>query len=175
VIILVLGGARSGKSEVAERMVARLPGPVTYVATIQLGVDTSADADHELVERVRAHRERRPSHWTTNEAGADLAGLLVTSPGTVLLDSLGPWVAAHPHADPAELCRAITGRHGDTVVVSEEVGLGVHPSSEAGRAFRDDLGQLNQAVAAVADDVFLVVAGRTLRLRPGDPDLTAPS
>jgi adenosyl cobinamide kinase/adenosyl cobinamide phosphate guanylyltransferase len=87
--------------------------------------------------------------------------------GSVLLDSLGPWVAAHggdTRVVGAALCRALTRRAGDTVIVSEEVGLGVHPSSEAGRHFRDALGSLNQAVAAVADQAFLVVAGRALRL-----------
>jgi adenosyl cobinamide kinase/adenosyl cobinamide phosphate guanylyltransferase len=73
-------------------------------------------------------------------------------------------------ADAAALCAAMTGRGADTVVVSEEVGLGVHPATEEGRRFRDALGTLNQAVAAVADEVLLVVAGRILRLdAPGAP------
>ena len=88
--------------------------------------------------------------------------------GTALVDSLGPWLAGLPGmaTDPAPLCTALTRRAGDTVVVSEEVGLGVHPSSEAGRQFRDSLGTINQAVAAVADRVVLVVAGRGLELHP---------
>jgi len=88
--------------------------------------------------------------------------------GTVVLDALGPWVAAVPafEVDAAELCDALAGRAGDTIVVSEEVGLGVHPATEAGRRFRDVLGELNQAVAAVADEVVLVLAGRALRLEP---------
>jgi adenosyl cobinamide kinase/adenosyl cobinamide phosphate guanylyltransferase len=116
---------------------------------------------------VARHRQRRPATWHTVEAGLDLAGVLDRVAGSILLDSLGPWVAAHTGddaADGAALCRALAGRRGDTVIVSEEVGLGVHPSSAAGRHFRDALGTLNQAVAAVADDVFLVVAGRALRL-----------
>ena len=93
-------------------------------------------------------------------------------PGTVLVDSLGPWVAgAQAMEVPFEdLCGALVARGGDAVIVSEEVGLGVHPSSSAGRRFRDALGLLNQAVANVADDVVLVVAGRVLRLdRWGHP------
>ena len=85
----------------------------------------------------------------------------------MLLDSLGPWVAAHGEDGPvdgAALCRALTERTGDSVVVSEEVGLGVHPSSAAGRQFRDALGTLNQDVAEVADQVVLIVAGRVLPL-----------
>jgi adenosyl cobinamide kinase/adenosyl cobinamide phosphate guanylyltransferase len=85
-----------------------------------------------------------------------------------VLDALGPWVASVPDfgVDTGELCGALTERDGDTVVVSEEVGLGVHPATESGRRFRDALGELNQAVAGVADDVVLVVAGRALRLEP---------
>ena len=86
--------------------------------------------------------------------------------GTVLVDSLGPWVSSSTdmEVDADALCAALVERHGDTVVVSEEVGLSVHPSTAAGRRFRDVLGLVNQAVAARADEVLLVVAGRTLRL-----------
>ena len=86
----------------------------------------------------------------------------------VLVDALGPWVAASPGmtVDAAALCAALTGRAADTVVVSEEVGLGVHPATEDGRRFRDALGTLNQAVATVADEVLFVVAGRILPLGP---------
>jgi adenosyl cobinamide kinase/adenosyl cobinamide phosphate guanylyltransferase len=166
VITLVLGGARSGKSEVAERIAARLPEPVTYLATLTPGDDP------DLAVRIEAHRARRPACWRTVQAGPELPALLRSVPGPVLLDALGPWVAASPGmiADSAALCAALTGREADTVVVSEEVGLGVHPATEDGRRFRDALGTLNQAVAAVADEVLLVVAGRVLRLdAPGAP------
>ncbi|HEY3844441.1 MAG TPA: bifunctional adenosylcobinamide kinase/adenosylcobinamide-phosphate guanylyltransferase [Acidimicrobiales bacterium] len=159
-ITLVLGGARSGKSAVAERMAGALHPPVTYLATMVVGDDP------DLAARVQAHRERRPAEWRTVDAGADLPGLVARTPGPILIDSLGPWVAAHAGApiDATALTDALRRRDGDAIVVSEEVGLGVHPSSEAGRLFRDALGQLNQAVAALADQVFWVVAGRTLRL-----------
>jgi adenosylcobinamide kinase / adenosylcobinamide-phosphate guanylyltransferase len=162
VIVLVLGGARSGKSAYAERRAASLPAPISYVAT------AFVDGDADLAARVAEHRARRPESWTTIEAGADLPDVLRATRGTVVLDALGPWVAAAPDfgVDAAELCDALAGRHGDTVVVSEEVGLGVHPSTAAGQQFRDTLGELNQAVATVADDVVLVVAGRALRLEP---------
>jgi len=163
VITLVLGGARSGKSEVAERLVAQLPPPVTYIATARL-----AD-DDDLAARVAVHRDRRPSEWKTIEADLDLAATLRDADaGTVLLDALGSWVARHADflVDTDALLTALTRRSGDTVVVSEEVGLGVHPSTEAGRRFRDALGTVNRAVADVADDVLLVVAGRVLPLDP---------
>ena len=160
-ITLVLGGARSGKSGVAERLAARSGGPVTYIATAAVDAD---DADH--VARVAAHQARRDPTWTTLEAGPALPAALQAASGTVLVDSLGTWVTAHPDLAPAvgALCAALRSRGGDTIVVSEEVGLGVHPSSELGRQFRDALGQVNVAVADVADAVLLVVAGRVLRL-----------
>jgi adenosyl cobinamide kinase/adenosyl cobinamide phosphate guanylyltransferase len=162
-ITLVLGGTRSGKSEVAERLVAGLPGPITYVATA-----TADPADPDMAARIDAHRARRPPVWRTVEAGGDLCAALAGLTATVLVDSLGTWVAACPDfdADVAALRAALAGRVGDTVLVSEEVGLGVHPSSAAGRRFRDAMGEVNQAVAAMADEVLLVVAGRILRLLP---------
>ena len=160
-ITLVLGGARSGKSAVAEQLAARLPVPVTYVATARVD---PADADH--VERVAAHRARRDPTWTTVEAADDLAAALRSLSGSVLVDSLGTWVSSAEgfEVDAGDLVAALRDRHGDTVVVSEEVGLGVHPSSDLGRRFRDALGTVNQAVAEVADQVLLVVAGRVLPL-----------
>jgi adenosyl cobinamide kinase/adenosyl cobinamide phosphate guanylyltransferase len=158
-ITLLLGGIRSGKSALAERLAGQLPPPVTYLAT-------AAVVDDEHASRVAAHRARRDPTWTTVEAGAGLVGALLAVSGTVLVDSLGSWVAAHDDfaADPALLCAALAGRRGDAVVVSEEVGLSVHPSAAAGRRFADSLGLVNAAVADVCDRVLLVVAGRTLAL-----------
>jgi adenosyl cobinamide kinase/adenosyl cobinamide phosphate guanylyltransferase len=163
VITLVLGGTRSGKSEVAETLVAGAPGPVTYVATGQV-------TDADMADRIAAHRRRRPAGWATVEAGTDLPAALAPLEGHVLVDSLGTWVAGHHDLAPdaAALCAALRSRaaggSGDTVVVSEEVGLGVHPPTEVGRRFADTLGELNRAVADQADRVLLVVAGRVLPL-----------
>ena len=153
-VTLVLGGARSGKSSVAERLVG--DGVVTYVATA-----VAAD----MPERVAAHRGRRPAHWATVET-QDLLEALCHTAGTVLVDSLTAWVAGAPEftVNTDGLCRVLAEREGDAVVVSDEVGLGVHPSTEVGGLFRDALGLVNQAVAAVADEVLLVVAGRALQL-----------
>jgi adenosylcobinamide kinase / adenosylcobinamide-phosphate guanylyltransferase len=162
VITLVLGGARSGKSALAERLAAEMGGGgVTYVAT-------ALATDEDMAARIEAHRARRPAAWTTVEAADDLAGIVRPLAGTVLVDGLGPWVARLDgfRADGEALCAALVGRSGPTVVVSEEVGLGVHPTTSAGRRFRDALGSLNQAVAAVAHEALLVVAGRALRLEP---------
>jgi adenosylcobinamide kinase/adenosylcobinamide-phosphate guanylyltransferase len=108
----------------------------------------------------------------TIEVGADgdLVGCLLSTTGTALVDSLGAWVATRGvddggrATDAEKLVDALTTRNGDTVVVSEEVGMSVHPLTESARRFVDALGALNQSVAVVADDVWLVVAGRTLAL-----------
>jgi adenosyl cobinamide kinase/adenosyl cobinamide phosphate guanylyltransferase len=162
VITLVLGGTRSGKSAVAEELAGRRPGPVVYVAT-----GSAAPGDADMADRIARHRRRRPASWSTVEAGAALAETLTAHPtGTVLVDALGTWVAAHPDLDPDvdALVAALTSRAGDTVLVSDEVGLGVHPATEIGRRFRDALGTVNTTVAGVADDVLFVIAGRVLPL-----------
>ncbi len=158
---LVLGGARSGKSELAEALAASAPPPVTYVAT-------GWASDDDMGERIARHRARRPAGWVTVELGAtaDLPSVLAGLEGSVLVDALGTWVAAAPGfaVDVAGLCDALVGREGRTVVVSDEVGLGVHPETELGRRFRDALGELNRAVSGVAGEVLVVVAGRVVPL-----------
>jgi adenosyl cobinamide kinase/adenosyl cobinamide phosphate guanylyltransferase len=164
VITLVLGGARSGKSAVAERLAAADGGPVTYLAT-----GSAEPSDSAFAARIAAHRLRRPTSWTTVECGADLAAALAAAEGLVLVDALGTWLAAHHDfdADIDALLAALRARTAPTILVSEEVGLGVHPSTDLGGAFRDALGSLNQAVAELAGDVLLVVAGRVLPLERG--------
>jgi len=171
VITLVIGGARSGKSEVAERLAASAAGDggaVVYIATAALD---AGDAD--MAVRIAAHRARRPPSWRTVECGGGLVDAVAGSDpdGAMLVDSLGTWVAAASPAfdvDARALCDALIARRADTVVVSEEVGLGVHPSSETGRRFRDALGACNRSVADVSDRVLLVVAGRVLPLERVD-------
>jgi len=164
VISLVLGGARSGKSEVAERMLRDLPPPRTVVAT--WAVDP---ADPDMAGRVALHRQRRPRDWAVVEVDdGRLTAAVAALGGSVLIDGLGTWVAQLPGfaADGRELAEVLGRREGTTVVVSDEVGLGVHPETEAGRRFRDELGRVNREVAEGSDQVLLVVAGRTLRLDP---------
>jgi adenosyl cobinamide kinase/adenosyl cobinamide phosphate guanylyltransferase len=164
-ITFVLGGARSGKSRFAERVAERSDAPVTYVATLIVEDDT------DLAARVEAHRLRRPREWATVECAGDLSVVLYETQGIVIVDSLGPWLAAQPemNVDFAALCIALGTREGDTIIVSDEVGQGVHPETEIGRRFRDALGTLNQSVADVADEAYLVVAGRALSL-PREPN-----
>ena len=161
-ITLVLGGARSGKSEVGERLLAGLPEPRTFVGTWAWDPD-----DMDMADRVAQHRQRRPEGWGLVEvADGDLAAAVASVGGSLLIDGLGTWVAqVHGFgADGVELAGVLRRRAGDSVVVSDEVGLGVHPETEVGRRFRDELGRVNREVADGADEVLLVVAGRTLRL-----------
>jgi adenosylcobinamide kinase / adenosylcobinamide-phosphate guanylyltransferase len=170
-ITLVLGGARSGKSEIAEALAASAEPPVTYLATARI------DLDPEWSERVALHRARRPASWRTVEvvetAGGDLVEALVESAGTVLVDSLGSWVAGSPcfEVDIDGLVAVLRARTARTILVAEEVGLGVHPSTQAGGRFRDALGRANRRVAAISDEVLLVVAGCVLRLDPAVPPI----
>lgn len=164
-VTLVLGGTRSGKSTVAEQLATELAsrggGTVTYVATASV-------TDEEMARRVAAHQARRPAAWSTVElaSSTELPAVLAHLDGSVLVDSLGTWVASAPdlEVDAQTLVHALQVRSGSTVLVSEEVGLAVHPATAVGRAFVDALGDLNQAVATVAQRVLLVVAGRTLEL-----------
>ena len=138
--------------------------PITYVAT---GWAAPEDPTWPSASPPTGPGGRR--RGSTVEAGGDLIGALHTYPeGSMLVDALGTWVAAHPDlaVDVDALVAALLGRTGPTVVVSEEVGLAVHPTTESGRRFVDVMGTLNHAVAAVADDVRLVVAGRSLPLPP---------
>jgi adenosyl cobinamide kinase/adenosyl cobinamide phosphate guanylyltransferase len=120
-----------------------------------------------MTARVERHRQRRPGDWSVVEVeDGDLAAAVADLAGSVLVDGLGTWAAQLPGfaADGHELVGVLGRRGGATVVVSDEVGMGVHPETEAGRRFRDELGRLNREVAEGADEVLLVVAGRTLRL-----------
>jgi adenosylcobinamide kinase/adenosylcobinamide-phosphate guanylyltransferase len=171
--VLVLGGARSGKSERAELRLAGEP-EVTYVAT---GPDGAGDP--EWAARVAAHRDRRPGWWRTAET-TDLAGVLRTARGAVLIDGIGTWLAAVMDECGAwaggEAARArLAARTGElagawrqtgayVVAVSDETGLGVVPGTPAGRLFRDELGRLNRTLAAESEEAELVVAGRVLPL-----------
>lgn len=159
-IVFVLGGTRSGKSEIAEEIASTFGERVTYVAT------ATAGDDDDFEQRVARHRARRPPGWRTIEESDALADRVRTIEGTVLIDSTGSWIAGAENfvRDVAAFCRACMERVGDTVIVGEEVGFSVHPPTEAGRAFVDALGECNRSVADIADRVLIVIAGRSLEL-----------
>src|SRR5699024_5548014 len=137
---------------------------VTYLAT------AVADGDPALEKRIDQHRARRPDTWSTIEVGRDRGEALRQTRGPLLFDAIGPWVAGLMPAEPdtSALLDALRSRDGDTVVVSEEVGLAVHPPTEIARRFGDTIASLNQEIAAISDEVRLVIAGRTLLL-PSEP------
>jgi adenosylcobinamide kinase/adenosylcobinamide-phosphate guanylyltransferase len=168
--VLVLGGIRSGKSEFAESVIARSGDQVRYLATGVLA------ADDEWTARVSAHRERRPSNWTTVETSDVTKQLVSDDAGPTLVDDIGGWLTAamdrtqawtggSARADVDGLVEAVSGYRADLVLVSPEVGLTVVPETMAGRLFADQLGDLNQRLAAVCDRVFLVVAGQPVTVK----------
>jgi adenosyl cobinamide kinase/adenosyl cobinamide phosphate guanylyltransferase len=119
--------------------------------------------------RIARHRDDRPD-WPTIEAPLDLGAAIAAAPAAALLiiDCITVWVSNELHhggaLDATSVASALSGRSGPSVVITNEVGLGVHPETELGRRYRDDLGLVNQAIAAVATTTLLLVAGRALRL-----------
>lgn len=180
--VLVLGGARSGKSRHAELRLAAEP-VVTYLASGPYPAGAAPADDPDWAQRVAEHQARRPSWWRTVES-ADAAAVLRCETGAVLFDGAGTWLAAVMQeagawADdqalgPAqervaarvdELVAAFRQTRARAVVaVSDEVGSSVHPATSAGRRFRDQLGWLNQRLAAESEEAVLMVAGRALSL-----------
>ncbi len=165
-LTLLLGGARSGKSALAVELGCRHSGDVTFIAT-------APPLDADLDARIVCHRAKRPP-WPTIEEPLDLAGALTaTGEDLAIVDCLTLWVnnlvqrgdtdeqIERLAADAACLAAA---RLSPTVVVSNEVGLGVHPATELGRRYRDLLGRVNQHWTAVADRALLLVAGRAVLL-----------
>jgi adenosylcobinamide kinase / adenosylcobinamide-phosphate guanylyltransferase len=192
--VLVLGGARSGKSAFAERLAAECGGPVLYVATATV-------TDAEMAERIARHRAQRPAAWRTLEEPLRVAercanalaptaqmASLARPPATVLVEDLTLLLSNLLALDPsaAELrcvrtaseeaarvaeTRALDELNGllglvaNVILVSNEVGMGIVPPYPLGRVFRDALGRLNQAAAGGCDEVYLLVAGLPLRLK----------
>jgi adenosylcobinamide kinase/adenosylcobinamide-phosphate guanylyltransferase len=173
---LVTGPVRSGKSRHAEDLLSA-ESDVTYVAT---GPAPAAD-DDEWRTRVEAHRAQRPASWRTVET-SDVAGVLRAARGPVLVDCLGTWLTSVVDAvgwDDLAVAASAVRLQGATfveslcaatvpvVVVTNEVGWSLVPTTASGRLFQDELGRLNAAVSAVAARVHLVVAGRVLDLSQG--------
>jgi adenosylcobinamide kinase / adenosylcobinamide-phosphate guanylyltransferase len=158
-LTLVLGGARSGKSRYAERLISAMSPPWTYVATAEAG-------DAEMAQRIAAHQARRGSEWRTVEAPSNLAGALASAQaGPILIDCLTLWLSNRMLAgtdvdrEIGELEAALAQHSGPIIIVTNEVGCGIVPDNALARRFRDLQGSLNQRIAAVADCVVLMVAG----------------
>jgi adenosylcobinamide kinase/adenosylcobinamide-phosphate guanylyltransferase len=165
-LTLLVGGARSGKSAHAERLVTAHPAPWTYIATAQA-------YDDEMRDRIALPRARRGVGWTTIDAPLDLAATIEALPEhrPVLVDCLTLWLSNHllaghdVDAECARLVDVLSRPRGSCFVVSNEVGQGIVPDNALARRFRDAAGRLNQQVAAVADSVLLLVAGLPLKVK----------
>ncbi len=165
-LTFLLGGARSGKSAHAERLIAEYPAPWTYIATAQA-------FDTEMTERIALHRSRRGEGWRTVDASLDLVDTLLVVPDgqPVLVDCLTLWLSnqllAEHDIDAAcrELETVLASPRGPWFVVSNEVGLGIVPDNALARKFRDTAGRLHQNIAARADTVLLMVAGLPLKVK----------
>ncbi len=167
-LVVVLGGARSGKSRLALELAADTGAEVAFVATAEA-------LDEEMVERIAAHRADRPSGWLTVEEPLDLARALasVGDGATCVVDCLSLWVsnlmlrgddAAAVESAALACAEAAAARRGLTIAVTNEVGLGVVPATPLGRAYRDVLGTVNRIWVESSDRAAFVVAGRLLPL-----------
>jgi adenosylcobinamide kinase / adenosylcobinamide-phosphate guanylyltransferase len=166
--MLVLGGARSGKSAYAERLVLASAPAALYLATGSAG-------DGEMAERIRQHRARRGGAWTTIEEPLRLCTVLADharADRPILVDCLTLWLSNLMHAgadiaaETERLTALLPNLAGPVVFVSNEVGLGIVPDNALAREFRDHAGRLNQAVAATVDAVVFLAAGLPLPLKP---------
>jgi adenosylcobinamide kinase/adenosylcobinamide-phosphate guanylyltransferase len=163
-LTLVLGGARSGKSRHAEKLIRGAPPPWTYVATAEA-------LDDEMRDRIAHHRMRRNARWQTVDAPLDLAGVVAGLAGPALIDCLTLWLSnvmlgeRDVELESERLLAALAAAPGPLIAVSNEVGLGLVPETPLGRAFRDAQGRLNQRAAAAADRVIFMAAGLPLSLK----------
>ncbi len=167
-LILVLGGARSGKSRYAEartRSFCPLTKQAIYVATAQA-------YDGEMAKRIALHKKQRGKKlWRTLEAPLELAQTLAAQTAPTLVDCLTLWLtnqmlAERPIAAATkDLCRTLAKRQAPIVLVANEVGLGIVPDNKMARDFRDHAGRLHQAIGAIATDVIFVAAGLPLALK----------
>lgn len=191
-MIFITGGARSGKSSLAERLALERGGEVTYIATAEAG-------DAEMRERIRRHRSSRPAAWRTVETIGGLPGAVegaLETGGTVLVDCLtvylsnllvGPMANEERREEPRRVSADETGRmeslrknigeqvnrlvevcrsgNGRVILVSNEVGMGIVPDNALGRVFRDVSGWANQKLAEAADEVYLCVSGIPLKVK----------
>jgi len=167
-LVVLLGGARAGKSALAVELAREWDGPVAYIATAEAG-------DDEMARRIARHRDERPAEWSTIEEPVALReALRLVDAGTyVIVDCLTLWVANLLEraddvlAEADATAKLAAERDAPTIVITNEVGLGVVPATSLGRDYRDVLGAVNAAFVARADDAAFVVAGRALPLVEG--------
>jgi adenosylcobinamide kinase/adenosylcobinamide-phosphate guanylyltransferase len=175
-VTLVLGGARSGKSDYAEKLAAELGRHILYIATAE-------SRDEEMAARIEAHQKARPAQWQTLEAPRDIGAALTSidfCPDALLLDCMTLLVSnivLTMESAPLDAVETTVQTEIDAfisahqkldvplIIVSNEVGLGLVPPYQLGRVYRDVLGRANQKMAAVADRVLLMVAGLPMTVK----------
>lgn len=165
--ILITGGARSGKSALAERWTLKEGTPAIYIATARAH-------DAEMAARIAEHQARRGPEWQTIAEPTRLVETLTATDnqGARLVDCLTLWLSnlmeddADIAAETAALAETVAATASPLVLVTNEVGLGIVPENALARTFRDAQGRLNQAIAEVADEVYLAVAGHPLKVKP---------
>ena len=169
----MLGGIKSGKSRWAEAAITESLGPVEPVRYLATGSVT--DTDPAWLRRIAQHRDRRPRHWSTVESD-DIPTQLGQSTSPTLVDDVCGWLSAtldrrgwengSVSADVDEMLAAVAAFDSPLVLVSHEVGLTIVAATVSGRRFTDELGALNQRLAALCDRVVLMVAGQPLHIKP---------
>jgi len=166
-LTLVLGGARSGKSDHALKLAMAAAPPWVFVATAE-------PLDAEMQDRIRHHKEIRGEGWVTMEAPIDLAGAKEQVPvdTVMVIDCFTLWLSnlmlggCNIDHEIGRFDEALRARSASTIAVANEVGLGIVPETPLGRAFRDQAGVLNRYLAAIAGKVILMVAGLPLTIKP---------
>ncbi|MBU9809160.1 bifunctional adenosylcobinamide kinase/adenosylcobinamide-phosphate guanylyltransferase [Rahnella sp. C60] len=175
-MMLITGGARSGKSRFAEQVAEKRGGEVLYIAT-------SVVTDAEMAERIRYHQQQRPAHWHTFESYRDLGNIILehqvqfptiiiecitTLMTNLLFDIAGETsvedmdfeaIEQHIFAQTTQLTKVAQQADSEVIIVTNEVGMGIVPDNLLARRFRDIAGRVNQQLAAAADDVYLIVSG----------------
>jgi adenosyl cobinamide kinase/adenosyl cobinamide phosphate guanylyltransferase len=171
--VLLLGGARSGKSSLAARLAAAHHGTVTVLATAEA-------VDGDMSDRIERHRRDRPDDWLTIEEPLHIASAAGLASGCLIVDCITVWLGNVLHHgwheeritdEVTALSSVLQSRPAPSVVVSNEVGLGIHPETALGREYRDILGRVNARLAAASRESYFVVAGRVLRLDAVQPRL----
>ena len=165
---LVTGGARSGKSRHAEAQVLSMGDTPSFIAT-------SEARDGEMTDRIAQHRKDRGEGWTTIEEPHDLKGALdrTDGAGPRLVDCLTLWLSNRMLADAdigaevSSFCDSLVAQSSPVWLVTNEVGSGIVPANELGRAYRDACGTMNQRIGAIATRVDLVVCGQALIIKGG--------
>lgn len=166
-IIFIIGGARSGKSSFAMREASKLSGPKAFIATAEA-------LDDEMKERIRNHKEQRGKDWYTCEEQINLSSLLREiheKYDVIIIDCLTLWLSnllindKDINSEITAFTNVLSTVNCQLFIVSNEVGMGIVPDNKLGRRFRDLAGALNQNIAEVADEVYLVTAGIPVKIK----------